>query len=57
MMVMNMNIGSLLDEESEHNPFVGVSTPELSVEEIREIIFPHPTVSEVLREVMWEVDL
>ena len=30
---------------------------ELSVEEIREIIFPHPTVSEVLREVMWEIDI
>lgn len=29
---------------------------ELRVEDIREIIFPHPTSSEVLRDVMWEID-
>jgi dihydrolipoamide dehydrogenase len=28
---------------------------ELRVEDIRQIVFPHPTVSEVLREAMWEV--
>jgi len=28
---------------------------ELRVEELREIVFPHPTVSEALRDVLWEV--
>ena len=30
---------------------------ELRVEELREIVFPHPTVSEALRDVLWEVKL
>ena len=30
---------------------------ELCVEELREIVFPHPTVSEALRDVLWEVQL
>ena len=30
---------------------------ELRVEELREIVFPHPTVSEALRDVLWEVQL
>ena len=30
---------------------------ELRVEELREIVFPHPTVSEALRDVLWEVTL
>ena len=30
---------------------------ELRVEELREIVFPHPTVSEALRDVLWEVEL
>ena len=30
---------------------------ELRVEELREIVFPHPTVSEALRDVLWEVRL
>ena len=30
---------------------------ELRVEELREIVFPHPTVSESLRDVLWEVKL
>jgi dihydrolipoamide dehydrogenase len=29
---------------------------ELRVRDIREVIFPHPTVSEVLRDVMWEME-
>ena len=28
---------------------------ELRVEDIRQIVFPHPTVSEVIREAMWEI--
>lgn len=30
---------------------------ELRVEDLREIVFPHPTVSEALRDVLWEVKL
>lgn len=30
---------------------------ELRVEELREVVFPHPTVSEALRDVLWEVEL
>lgn len=30
---------------------------ELRVEELREIVFPHPTVSEALRDILWEVKL
>lgn len=30
---------------------------ELRVEDLREIVFPHPTVSEALRDVLWEVRL
>ena len=29
---------------------------ELRVKDVREVIFPHPTVSEVLRDVMWEME-
>ncbi len=29
---------------------------EMRVEDIRQIVFPHPTVGEVIREVMWEVE-
>jgi dihydrolipoamide dehydrogenase len=38
----------------------GVATmieAELRVSDIREIIFPHPTISEVLREAAWEMEL
>jgi dihydrolipoamide dehydrogenase len=28
---------------------------ELRVEEIREIIFPHPAVAEVIRDAVWEL--
>ena len=27
---------------------------ELTVSDAREIVFPHPTVSEIVREVLWE---
>jgi dihydrolipoamide dehydrogenase len=30
---------------------------ELRVQDIREIVFPHPTVSEVLRDTVWEMSL
>ena len=29
---------------------------ELTVSDAREIVFPHPTVSEIIREVLWEFD-
>ena len=29
---------------------------ELRVRDVKELIFPHPTVSEILREVIWEFD-
>ena len=29
---------------------------ELRVRDVREVIFPHPTLSEVLRDIMWELD-
>ena len=29
---------------------------ELRVQDAKEIIFPHPTVSEIIREVIWEFD-
>ena len=29
---------------------------ELRVTDAREIIFPHPTVSEIIRETLWEFD-
>lgn len=28
---------------------------EMRVEDIRQIVFPHPTVGEVIREAMWEI--
>ena len=28
---------------------------EMRVEDVREIVFPHPTVGEALREIMWEL--
>ena len=29
---------------------------ELRVKDAKEIIFPHPTVSEIIREVLWQFD-
>ena len=29
---------------------------EMTVDSIKAIVFPHPTVSEILREVIWEFD-
>ena len=30
---------------------------ELTVEDLRQVVFPHPTVSEVIREAAWAVKL
>ena len=35
---------------------VAMIEAELRVEDIRDIVFPHPTVSEVMREAMWMID-